>query len=179
MKKTCTFQGGNGMQQKFSRSMFRLMVVLVMVAMLALVGCSDDDDDGDGDFVDATPADLANLVFGFTDCGAFDEGLLGDPCVVSFGPFIDNPDDPDTGLGTFTLTSGGSTATGAVTVGSCEYTVTASTFAGGSGPQVGDQFTHDPCEIDEATGAYRGTNQETDLTSTSAAPVTGTGGGGS
>jgi hypothetical protein len=165
------------MQQKFSRSMFRLMVVLVMVAMLALVGCSDDDD-GDGDFVEATPADLENLAFAFTDCGAFDPGLDGDPCVVSFGNFIDNPDDPDTGLGTFTLTSGGSTAEGAVTVGSCEYDVTESNFAEGTGPQVGNQFTHDPCEIDEVTGAYRGENEATGDVATSAAPVTGTGGGG-
>ena len=170
MKKTCTLQGGNGMRQKFSRSMFSLMVVLVMVALLALVGCSDDDD-GDGDFVDATPADLENLAFAFPDCAAFDEGLSGDPCVVSFGDFVGN-------VGTFTLTSGGSTASGAVVITSCEHDVTASTFAAGTGPQEGDQFTHDPCEIDEATGAYRGENEETGEVSTSAAP-TGTGGGGS
>ena len=168
------------MQQKFSRSMFSLMAVLVMVVPLMLVGCSDDDDDdGDGEFVEATPADLENLVFVFTDCVAFDLALDGDPCVLSFGDFIDNPEDPDTGLGTFTLTSGNSSASGAVIVGSCEYDVTFSDFVGGSGPQVGDQFTHDPCEIDEATGAYRGENPETGQTSTSAAPVTGTGGGGS
>jgi hypothetical protein len=143
------------------------MAVLVMVVSLTLVGCSDDDED----VADATPADLENLVFTFTDGAAFDPGLAGDAVTLTFGDFVGN-------VGTFTLTSGGNTASGVVVIATCEYDTTDSNFPAGAGPQEGDQFTHDPCEINQTTGAYSGTNTATGQTSTSG-PPSGTGGGGS
>jgi hypothetical protein len=176
MKRMCTLQGGNSMRQKFSRSMFSFMVVLVMVVSLILVGCSDDDaGDDEGEFVDATPALLENNTWAFTDCVAFDPALDGAPCTLSIGDCVEDADEPETGNCTFTLTAGASTASGIVTISSCNYDVTSSTFP--TGLTVGEQFTHDPCEIDEVSGAYRGTNEETGEEATGT--LTGTGGGGS
>ena len=52
----------------------------------------------------------------------------------------------------FALTVGNSVATGLVGFndGSCTFTVGASTFAGGTGPQVGQVFTADPCETNQS-----------------------------
>jgi hypothetical protein len=152
--------------------MFSLMAVLVMVVSLMLVSCSDDDDDDEA-FVAATPAALGNRIFTFEDGIAFDEALDGEEVVLTIGDFGVGNTAP------FTLESGANTATGIVAVASCTYQFITSNFAVGGGPQAPSAVVHDPCEVDQETGAYRGTNTATGESSTSDEPETGTGGGGS
>ena len=69
------------------------------------------------------------------------------------------------------LAAGNSVATGLVAYGdgSCTFTVGASTFASGTGPQVGQVFTAHTCETDQSQNNNLTLN---DTTSTSNGPTT-------
>lgn len=133
-----------------SRVIARVAGLLVLAGSLVLVGCEDSVDDLLDDLttfeiaskpVDSENAELLeNLNFTFTDGGVFDAGLDDDETTLVF----DTVDGAD---GTFTLTSGGNTASGTVTFGSCDLTVGSSTFAAAAdGPQNGDMIALPTCE---------------------------------
>ena len=69
---------------------------------------------------------------------------LGASAIV-FGVFEENTT-------TFVLTAGGKQASGEITLGSCTFAVDASTFATNEGPQEGESFTFDPCNVDAVDG---------------------------
>jgi hypothetical protein len=48
-------------------------------------------------------------------------------------------------------------ATGTTAFGSCSFSVASSTFQGGTGPQVGQTITVNPCRVDAATGGIQTT----------------------
>lgn len=145
-----------------------LSVALGMAIAIASAAC------GGAEVVKEGPAaanDLQGKKFEFTDGAAFHSGLAGDPVTLSFGTFAGSQ-------GTFNLSSGGNTASGSVTIGSCIYTVVASTFPPGTGPQVGDKITAE-CDVvvtqDGVTlsVAANGQTSESEETQT----MTGSGGG--
>jgi hypothetical protein len=75
-------------------------------------------------------------------------------------------------IGPVTLDSGGSVASGTVTLGSCTFFFDRSTFPAGSGPQSGTQFTIDPCQVNsnDNTLQLTASSGET-LTSSPAIPL--------
>ena len=77
----------------------------------------------------------------------------------------------------FAVVAGNSAATGLMAYGngSCTFTVGASTFAGGTGPQVGQVFTANTCETDQDNNNNLKLN---DATSVSNGPTTVTNFGG-
>ena len=138
------------------------LVTLIAVAALAVVGCGgggDDDENGGGNqanFRAATAADLENRTFTFADGVAF--GLPGEVVTLTFGAF-------DGDVGAFTLESGGQAARGVATIASCSYDVTLSAIAGIA---ANSAIVHDPCEVDDGTGAYRGQNAAADVSESDA-----------
>ena len=112
--------------------------------------------------VPATPANLQQTTFTFTDGAIF--GLANIPTTLATGMFGGN-------VGDFALTAKGLLASGSVTIGSCKFVVTTSTFPPGQGPQVGDQIDLDPCQIDAIDRRLIVTNAIFRLTATSSPPV--------
>lgn len=121
----------------------------------------------------ATPADLANLVFPFADGVAFSQVLAGTAVTLT----IEEIDSAQTGP--FTLEAAGSTATGTVTIASCNLSIQTSTFAAGAFPglQGGATVPLDPCEVHVTNGSLRVQNTDTGAISTSAVPTDFTAGG--
>jgi hypothetical protein len=162
------------MQQPFKRHLFSVIVGgLVLTASFLLIGCGDDDDNN---AVSATASELANTQFEFSDGAAF--GFANEPVAMSYGDFTGN-------TGTFALTSASGTASGTVTLGSCNHLVQASTYLS---LVVGTQINCAVCEI-EPNGAMfvtcgEGENQTSSSSTgagTSSIPAdtgsTGSGGG--
>ena len=118
-------------------------------------------------FQAATPADLENLVFPFSDGVAFSQALANTPVTLT----IEEIDSDQTGA--FTLEAAGNTATGTVTVASCNLSIATSTFASGTFPglQSGLIIPLDPCEVNVNTGILRVQNTATGAISTSAVPT--------
>lgn len=110
----------------------------------------------------ATPATLRGRTFLFTDGAAF--GLPGVAMTLVLITFEGN-------RGNFTLTSGGFTVRGTVTISSCDFMTVESTFPVGRGPQRGDRFLMDPCEIDTVDGRLSVRNTATGAQSVSAPPA--------
>jgi hypothetical protein len=114
----------------------------MIVGSLALFGCESDNGGGGRP---AETGDLQNRSFTFTDGAVFNNGLAGQAVTLMVGGF--------TGASTTApvrLSSGASTAVGRVTVSSCDFAFTSSTFEPGAGPQAGDGVSTD-CNFD--TGA--------------------------
>ena len=114
--------------------------------------------------VAAVPDKIQQTVFTFTDGAVFGFGLGGAPVTLAAGSFQGNTGD-------FTLASGGFMANGQMMIGSCFFTVTASTFALGRGPQAGDRITFDPCQVDAIDGRLTATNASLNISATSGVPV--------
>ena len=89
--------------------------------------------------VPATAANLQQTTFNFTDGTVF--GLANMPVTLATGTFAGD-------VGDFALTGSGAVASGSVTIGSCTFVVTTSSFPPGQGLQVGDQVVLDPCQTD-------------------------------
>src|SRR5207253_5975319 len=64
----------------------------------------------------------------------------------------------------------GSVASGSLTIGSCTFVVTTSTFPPGQGLQVGAQLVLDPCQIDAIDGRLIATNAKVSSTPTASSP---------
>ena len=105
-------------------------------------------------FVTATASDLTNRSFAFPSGAGPDLATVlglppGQAFTLQFGNF------GGTNVGPVTLDSGGSDASGTVTLGSCTFRFDRSTFPAGSGPQSGTQFTIDPCQINRDDNTLR------------------------
>jgi hypothetical protein len=90
----------------FRKRFLRLTAILVMILVLALMGCSDDDDDDD-----VTAGDLEGRTFVFADAGFFDPALAGLSARLVFGTATGNALP-------FALTLDGTVLTGTATIGS-------------------------------------------------------------
>ena len=121
-------------------------MALVVIGTLTVLGCSNKSSTSG---VPATASTLTNRSFAFTSgAGRNLAAVLGLPqgqaFTLQFGSF------GGTNIGPVTLDSGGSAASGTVTLGSCTFRFDRSTFPAGSGPQSGTPFTIDPCQVNTA-----------------------------
>jgi hypothetical protein len=124
--------------------------LVAVMGALSILGCSDDSTT----LVSATANDLTNRSFAFTNgAGPNLAAVLGLPqgqaFTLQFGNF------GGTNVGPVTLDSGGSTASGTVTLSSCTFRFDLSSFPAGRGPQSGAQFTIDPCQVDRDNNTLR------------------------
>ena len=142
-------------------------MALVVIGTLTVLGCGKSNTSS----ATATASDLTNRSFAFTNgAGPNLATVLGLPqgqaFTLQFGNF------GGTNVGPVTLDSGGSAASGTVTLGSCTFRFDRSTFPAGRGPQSGTQFPIDPCQIHSDTNTLQLTaaNGET-LVSAAASPL--------
>jgi Putative Ig domain/Bacterial Ig domain len=112
--------------------------------------------------VPATPANLQQTTFLFADGAIF--GLAHIPVTLATGTFVGN-------VGDFALTASGLVASGSVTIGSCTFVVTTSTFPPGQGLQVGDRPVLDPCQVAAIDRRLIVTNGSVGVTATSSPPL--------
>jgi hypothetical protein len=118
-------------------------MALVVIGTLTVLGCGGDNGTSENP---ATASDLTNRSFAFTSGAGPNLAMVlglpqGQAFTLQFGSF------GGTNIGPVTLDSGGSDASGTVTLGSCTFQFGRSTFPAGSGPQSGTQFTIDPCQF--------------------------------
>jgi DNA-binding beta-propeller fold protein YncE len=150
-----------------------MMAMLLLLRALALLGCGGGGG-GNGDGLRAALAtDLENQTFTFADGAAF--GLTGETTTLAFRDFnTDGDGDPNTGP--FTLDAAAGTATGTVTIGSCNlaFDNDTNTFDADTFPQLqpGETLRLDPCEVNTEDGILQVENASTAATSTSNAPTT-------
>jgi hypothetical protein len=123
--------------QRTNRMVLSLIAVLVLGGSLMLLSCSDDDDDTTDIDVSNAAAQLGGRQFTFTTENEFGVANI----TLAF-----NADATR-----FALAAGNSLATGSAGYddGSCTFTVGESTFESGTGPQVSQVFTGDPCRTDQ------------------------------
>jgi hypothetical protein len=114
----------------------------------------------------ATADDVNNQSFTFANGAVFNTALNNVSTTLSF---TDNATS-------FTLSSAGGTATGTNRFDSCILTVTASTYGPGTGPQVGEVITLDPCDFDSENKRLTVSNRDLTVTSMVATPFTPGGG---
>src|SRR5256885_8435481 len=117
-------------------------MALVVIGTLTVLGCGKSNTSD----ASATASDLTNRSFAFTSgAGPNLATVLGLPqgqaFTLQFGNF------GGTNVGPVTLDSGGSTAGGAVTPGSCTFPFYPSTFPPRPGPPNRGPFTLDPCNV--------------------------------
>jgi hypothetical protein len=111
--------------------MLGLCALLTIIGTFTLAGCY-----LSHTIEQATASDVNNQSFTFANGAVFHSALENVSATLSFS---DNATS-------FTLASSGGTATGTNRFDSCVLTVVTSTF--GTGPQVGEVITLDPCEFD-------------------------------
>jgi len=119
------------------RMVLGLIAIFVLGGSLVLLSCSSDDDTMDINASNAA-AQVGGKQFTFTEQTDF--GVAN--ATLAFNAAASR----------FALTAGNSVATGLVAYGdgSCTFTVGASTFAPGTGPQAGQVFTADTCQTDQS-----------------------------
>lgn len=132
-------------QTSLERAVRYVVAVLVMLSAFALVTCSGDDEESrDEEFRNVSvllPVGAGAFLeqaqdqpIPFPNGSAFSAGIGNNAVTLTFNT-----------TSTFTLASGSATASGTVAFGSCLFTVTASTFPAGRGPQVGDRLNFPTC----------------------------------
>ncbi len=145
------------------RRLAQYMALVVVMGTLTVLGCSSSG--SSTTFASATANDLTNRSFTFTNGAGpnlvkVTELPPGQAFTMQFANF------GGTNVGPVTLDSGGSTASGTVTLGSCTFRFDRSTFPPGRGPQSGAQpFTIDPCEVDRNNKTLRLTTSGESLVS--------------
>lgn len=107
----------------------------------------------------ATASDVNNQSFTFTNGAVFHAALVNISTTLCF---TDNATN-------FTLSSAGGTATGTNQFDSCILTVSNSSYTIGTGPQVGEVITLDPCDFNSDLKTLTVSNR--DLTATSTVAV--------
>lgn len=137
-----------------SSRIFGLGALLTMLGAGILAGCylSRTTDQ-------ATASDVNNQSFTFTNGAVFNAALVNISTTLCF---TDNATN-------FTLSSAGGTATGTNRFDSCILTVATSTYTVGTGPQVGEVITLDPCDFNSDLKTLTVSNR--DLTATSTVAV--------
>src|SRR5215510_16178137 len=133
------------LQIALPRRIARCMALVVVIGILTVLGCGSNNGTSENP---ATASDLTNRSFAFTNgAGPNLATVLGLPqgqaFTLQFGSF------GGTNVGPVTLDSGGSDASGTVTLGSCTFRFDRSNFPVDSGPQSGTEFTIDPCQINQ------------------------------
>ena len=134
-----------------------LSALLTMIGTFTLAGCY-----LSRTIDQATASDVNNQSFTFVNGAVFNTALNNVSTTLSF------TDDATS----FTLSSGGSTATGSNRFDSCILTVTTSTYGSGAGPQVGEVITLDPCDFDSENKRLTVSNMDLTVTSMVATPFT-------
>ena len=107
----------------------------------------------------ATASDVNNQSFTFTNGAVFHAALVNVSTTLCF---TDNATN-------FTLSSAGGTAAGTNRFDSCILTVANSSYTVGTGPQVGEVITLDPCDFNSDLKTLTVSNR--DLTATSTVAV--------
>jgi hypothetical protein len=133
---------------------FGLGVLLTMIGTLILAGCY-----LSRTIDQATASDLNNRSFTFANGAVFHVNLVNVSTTLCF---TNNAND-------FTLTSAGGTAAGTNRFDSCILTVANSSYTVGTGPQVGEVITLDPCDFNSDLKTLTISNR--DLTATSTVAV--------
>lgn len=140
-----------------------ISVMIGCFVALILSGCGGGGNGGGNNtLVPATPADLQNRVFPFSDGVAFAPALAGIPMTLAFGDFVGN-------TGSFALTAPEvrglagqeAGAAGTVVVASCEFAVLSSTFLADQGPQEGSVIRIDPCTFNRNSASLTAQNADT------------------
>src|SRR5262245_38163375 len=131
-----------------------LGVLLTLIGALILAGCY-----LSRTIDQATASDVNNNSFTYTNGAVFHAALVNVSTTLCF----------TNNAATFTLSSAGGMATGTNRFDSCILSVTTSTYTVGSGPQVGEVITLDPCDFDSDRKTLTISNR--DLTATSTAAV--------
>jgi hypothetical protein len=132
---------------RLSRILLTLGVVLTIASALILSGCTATDGQ-------ATEEDVNNKSFTFPNGTVFHPALIS-PTTLEF----------TNKANTFTLFSAGGTASGGNRFGSCILTVGSSTYDLGTGPQVNDVITLDPCTFDSTNNTLMVSNGSITATS--------------
>ncbi|MCZ6875603.1 MAG: hypothetical protein O7G88_19100 [bacterium] len=147
-----------------------VMTLVIMVGVLVLFGCESSDNGGGDGFGTAASAALENQVFAFADGAAF--GLPGQSVTLTIRDF-DNDGDGNPNTAPFVLKAAADTASGTITIGSCNLLIQVSTFDPVAFPKLQPQQTVvlDPCEAHADDGRLRVENAATDETSTSGVPT--------
>ena len=107
----------------------------------------------------ATASDVNNQSFTFTNGAVFHVALVNVSATLCF---TDNATN-------FTLSSAGGTAAGTNRFDSCILTVANSSYTVGTGPQVGEVITLDPCDFNSDLKTLIVSNRDLTATSTVAA----------
>jgi hypothetical protein len=137
---------GESMQRRnVGKAMSYLVAIMALISAFALVACGGDDGDDEIRTVSnqSVPVDSNNVQAAVGQQFTFSNGAI-------FGSGIANNQAATftfTTPTTFSLASGGSTASGDVAFGSCILTVRASNFPAGRGPQVGTVITFTTCSF--------------------------------
>jgi hypothetical protein len=135
---------------RLSHILLNLGVVLIIAGALILSGCAATDGQ-------ATADDVNNKAFTFPNGTVFHPALTS----PTFLEFTDN-------ASTFTLSSAGGTASGSNRFGSCILTVGSSKYDAGTGPQVNDVITLNPCNFDSTNRTLTVSNGSITATSSPA-----------
>ena len=133
---------------------FGLGALLTMIGALILAGCY-----LSRTIDQATASDLNNRSFTFANGAVFHVNLVNISTTLCF---TDNATN-------FTLSSAGGTAAGTNRFDTCILTVANSSYTVGTGPQVGEVITLDPCDFDSDRQTLTVSNR--DLTATSTVAV--------
>src|SRR5262245_51888417 len=128
-----------------------LGVLLTLIGALILAGCY-----LSRTIDQATASDVNNNSFTYTNGAVFHAALV----IVSTTLCFTNH------AATFTLSSAGGMATGTNRFDSCILSVTTSTYTVGTGPQVGEVITLDPCDFDSDRQTLTVSNRDLTATST-------------
>ena len=115
------------------QTMLGLMMIIAIVGVSALLGCSEE-------IQPAIRNDLNDQSFTFANGVVFHPALANTPTALAF-----------TNNGTnFALLSTSGTAVGTDSLNPCVLTVTLSTYASGTVPQANDTITLNPCDFDRS-----------------------------
>lgn len=155
------------------RPVIRGIVALLMATgVLLLAACGSNSSD---DFQTATADELANRSFSFANGAVF--GLPNEAATLTFGDF-NSDGDSNSNTGPFSLASERGTATGTVTVGSCNLAISASTFdaIALSTLQVGRSILLDPCAVAVEDNTLQVRNQDSGIEAVSNSPTPAGGG---
>jgi hypothetical protein len=125
------------------RRIAQCMTLVVVLGTLTALGCGGSSGTSTAP---ATASELNDRSFTFANgAGPNLAAVIGLPQGQAFT--LEFANFGGTNVGPVTLDSGGSVASGTVTLGSCTFRFDRSTFPAGSGPQSGTQFIIDPCQF--------------------------------
>src|SRR3990170_7045032 len=133
-----------------------IFAVVFVFCLTVLYGCGG----GGGETSNepsVTAQELRNKSFILASGEVFNASLKDQQTTITFGSFTGNS-------GNFALVSQKGTAMGKVTLGSCTFVITLSTFPINQGPQTGDTVITKPCNMSDDKLELLMTNTETGLT---------------